>query len=173
MSLRRDIGTGSIFRYPGCKRWTIQYYIDGRRVREATGSESKRKAQDLLIERLGQVSRGERVARERKPARVEELYLALEDDVKVNRPKSVKDVRGHWKHLRPAFGIMLANKLTTQSVTRYARLRKEEGAAHATINRELATLRRAPISGDDPRRPRSERFPTSRCSRRTTSGVDS
>lgn len=120
MSRRRDVGTGSVFRYPGCKRWVIQYYRDGRRIREATtGLESKRKAQDLLTERLGQVSRGELVPRERRPARVEELYLAFEEHVKVNRPKSLKDLRGRWKHLKPVFAIVFASKLTTESITRY------------------------------------------------------
>lgn len=99
MSLRRNIGTGSLFRHPGCKRWIIQYYVDGRRIRESTGLENKRKAQDLLTERLGQVSRGELVPREQRRARVQDLFLALEEYTKVNRPKSLKDLRGRWKHL--------------------------------------------------------------------------
>jgi len=100
-------------------------------------------AQDLLTERLGQVSRGELVTRERRPARVQDLFLALEEHTKVNRRKSLKDLRGRWRHLRPVFAFVFAAKLTTDSITRYARLRQEEGAANATINRELAVLRRA------------------------------
>src|SRR5215467_13873168 len=115
MSRRRDIGTGSMFRYPGCKRWVIQYYVDGRRVREATGSESKRKAQDLLTERLGQVSRGELIPRERKAVRVQDLYATLEEHTEVNRPNGLKDLRGRWRHLRPVFGFVFASKLATDS----------------------------------------------------------
>jgi len=143
MSSRRNMGTGSLFRHPGCKRWIIQYYVDGRRIRESTGLESKRKAQDLLTERLGQVSRGELIPREQRPARVQDLFLALEEHTKVNRPKSLRDLRGRWRHLSPVFAFVFAAKLTTDSITRYARLRQEEGATNATINRELATLRRA------------------------------
>jgi integrase len=143
MSPRRNIGTGSLFCHPGCKRWIIQYYVDGRRIRESTGLESKRKAQDLLNERLAQVSRGELVPRERRPVRIQDLYDALEEHTKVNRPKSLKDLRGRWRHLRLVFGFVFASKLTTDSITRYARMRQEEGAANATINRELAVLRRA------------------------------
>jgi integrase len=137
------VGTGSVFRYPGCKRWVIQYYLDGRRIREATGLESKRKAQDLLNERLSQVSRGELVRPERRPRRVQDLYHALEENTKVHRPKSLKDLRGRWRHLKPVFAYVFAFKLTTDGITRYAQLRQEEGAANATINRELAVLRRA------------------------------
>jgi integrase len=140
---RRPVGTGSVFRGPGRQRWTIQYYQDGRRIREATGLTSKRKAQDLLNERLRQVSRGELDPREQRPARMEELYLLLETHVKVNRPRSLRDLRGRWRHLQPVFGFVLAAKVTTDSIMRYAAQRKGEGAANATVNRELATLRRA------------------------------
>ena len=140
---RRPVGTGSVFRYAGRKRFTIQYYQDGRRIREATGLTSKSEAQKLLTERLRQVSRGELDLCEQRPVRVEELYLSLEEHVKVNRPKSLKDLRGRWRHLKPVFGFVFARKLTTDSVIRYAAQRKEEGAANATVNRELATLRRA------------------------------
>ena len=140
---RRAVGTGSVFLPPGCKRYRIQYYLDGRRIRESTGLESKRKAQDLLNERLSQVSRGELVRHERRPVRVQDLYDALAEHTKVNRPKSIKDLRGRWRHLKPVFAYVFASKLTTDSITRYAQLRQEEGAANATINRELAVLRRA------------------------------
>ncbi|MGA8762484.1 MAG: tyrosine-type recombinase/integrase [Candidatus Sulfotelmatobacter sp.] len=153
MTARRDIGTGTLFQHKGCKRWVIQYYRDGRRIREATGQTSKRKAQDLLTERLGAVSRGEWAA-PRKPARVEELYRALEDYTKVNRPRGLRELSWRWGvkdakhperwigHLAPVFAHILASGVTSESLTRYARTRQEEGAANATINREFATLRR-------------------------------
>lgn len=149
----RDAGTGSLFQHQNCKRWVIQYHRDGRRIREATGLTSRRKAQDLLTERLGQVSRGEWAA-PRKPARVEELYRDLEDFTKVNRPRGVRELHWRWGvkdpkhperwtgHLAPVFAHVLASSVTSESLTRYARTRQEEGAANATINREFATLRR-------------------------------
>lgn len=60
-----------------------------------------------------------------------------------NRSKALKDLRGRWKHLQPVFGFVVASKLITDSITRYARICKEEGAANATVNRELSVLRRA------------------------------
>jgi len=151
----RDIGTGSLFQHKGCNRWVIQYYRDGRRIREATGMTSRRKAQDLLTERLGQVAKGEWTA-PRKPARVEELYFALENHTKVNRPRGMRELGWRWGkkgkdlkhperwtgHLAPVFGHVLASNVTSESLTSYARVRQEEGAANATINREFATLRR-------------------------------
>src|ERR1700682_6288884 len=120
MSARRDIGTGTLFQHKGCKRWVIQYYRDGRRIREATGQRSKRKAQDLLTERLGAVSRGEWAA-PRKPSRVADLYRDLEDYTKVNRPRGVRELGWRWGkkdpkhperwlgHLAPVFAHVLAS----------------------------------------------------------------
>jgi integrase len=130
-----------LFQHKGCKRWVIQYYRDGRRIREATGQTSKRKAQDLLTERLGAVARGEWTA-PRKPARVEELYRFLEDYTKVNRPRGLRELTWRWGHLSAVYGHVFASNVTSESLTRYARQRQEEGAANATINREFATLRR-------------------------------
>lgn len=46
-------------------------------------------------------------------------------------------------HLRPAFGGIQARRLTTTAVQRYIGVRQEQGAANATINRELALLKRS------------------------------
>jgi hypothetical protein len=70
MSRRR--GTGSIFRKPGCAKWVIQFYKDGKRIREATGLTDRAEAQRRLTTRLFQVDRNEFAARERKPVRIED-----------------------------------------------------------------------------------------------------
>jgi integrase len=139
----RNHGTGSLFQHKGCERWVIQYYKDGKREREATGLTSKKAAQAILNDRLNAIAKGEYVA-PRKPARVEELYAYLRDHMKVNNsPRGLADVEGRWRnHLEPAFGSSLAVNVTPETLTRYAALRQEAGAANATINREFAVLRR-------------------------------
>jgi hypothetical protein len=52
-------------------------------------------------------------------------------------------VYGTPKHLMPAFGNVRAAEFTTGHVTRYIGRRRREEAADATINRELAFLKRA------------------------------
>ena len=150
MTARRDVGTGTLFQHKYRdkdgksvlgKTWIIQYYRDGRRIREHTGQTSRRKAQDILTERLGQVAKGEWIA-PRKPVRVEELYRALETHNKVHAPQKVRGMAWRWKHLSPAFALVYAINVTTTAIDKYAEQRQKEGAANATINRELATLRR-------------------------------
>src|SRR5207302_10199020 len=46
------------------------------------------------------------------------------------------------KHLRPFFGLYRAIQVTSDLVTSYVVARQAEGAANATINRELAALKR-------------------------------
>jgi integrase len=142
---RRPQGTGSVFqKRPGPGRpWMIQFYVDGRRRREA-GGPTRGAAQRKLTELLSRVNRDEFVARERKPALVEQLFLALEKDYRHNEGKRgrAEGLRRRWKHLAPEFGKMRAASLSTDDVRRYIEGRKQQGAANATVNRELSTLKR-------------------------------
>jgi len=140
MSRRR--GTGSIFRKPGCATWVIQFYKDGKRIREATGLTDRAAAQRRLTTRLYQVDKNEFAARDRKPVRIEELFVALKEHNLSNRKGRPRELPGRWRHLGPQFGAMLAVNLTTDDVRHYIRQRQQEGASNATINRELAALKR-------------------------------
>jgi hypothetical protein len=71
----------------------------------------------------------------------------LLDDLLIDYRINDKDY--HWaegkvrNHLRPAFGALRARKLTTSAVQDYIAPRQRDKAANATINRELALLKRA------------------------------
>ncbi len=66
------------------------------------------------------------------------------DDYRMNRKRSLVDVQRHVRlHLEPFFGRRRMAAITTADVRRYAAQRQDEGAKNATINRELAVLKRA------------------------------
>jgi len=66
------------------------------------------------------------------------------DDYRINRRRSLTDVERHVRlHLAPFFGRRRMAALTTADVRRYIVRRQDEGAKNATINRELAVLKRA------------------------------
>jgi integrase len=160
---RRNRGSGSLFQQPGSKTWTIQYYrlgvktrdgkpvVDGAgrtvytrvRVRESTGLTSQRKAQELLTERLNQVKKGTWFEQERRPATLMELLDSLRDHLVNGRKGTAKGLGWRRKHLEKHFAGTLATNLTTDAITRYTLARQREGAAPATINRELAAVRHA------------------------------
>lgn len=62
-------------------------------------------------------------------------------------------------HLRPEFGEVPISKFTTALVNRYIEQRKAKGRANATINRELALLRRSFSLGMQQDPPKVSRLP--------------
>jgi hypothetical protein len=53
------------------------------------------------------------------------------------------EVLAAGERLEPFFGPLRAARLTSADVVRYTNSRREQGAANATVNRELAALKRA------------------------------
>lgn len=139
---RRQRGTGSIFRKPPNKNWFIQFYKKGKRIREGTGSPDFDAAKKLLRQRLHEIDQNEYVKRQSRPARVRDLYEALKLERETNRKGRERELPNRWAHLEPEFGAVLAAEVTTDDVRRYTSARQKAGAANATINRELATLKR-------------------------------
>lgn len=65
-------------------------------------------------------------------------------DYEINLRKSVDDAKARWKlHLKPQFEYLLASNLTSDMLNKYVEKRLNDGAEPATINRELALLKRA------------------------------
>jgi integrase len=67
----------------------------------------------------------------------------LIEDYRANGRRSVERMEGAIKHLHGFFANDLALDITSDRTTSYIKWRQDEGAAAATINRELAALRRA------------------------------
>lgn len=147
--LRRTRGSGSLFRKGTSRTWVIQYYKDdparGKRirVREYTGLSSRDDAQKLLNTRLYQVDRGELFETRKQAVRIADLFTDLKAHTLNNSgsKRGANNVDWRWKHLQALFANMLAANLRTDDLIHYTRQRQEQGAANATINRELATLR--------------------------------
>ncbi len=143
-------GAGSVFRKTYKRNgttytepnYTIQFYVDGVRKREATGLTDQRQAKALLNKRLYQVEVAAYQPKA-KPVRVEELYTTLREHyLNDRRTTTAKRLEWQWRdHLAPVFQYTVAAQLTTAQVVTYTSKRREEGAASATINRELAALR--------------------------------
>jgi integrase len=75
---------------------------------------------------------------------VSDVLAAVVDDYEVNGRSAVGEVRRHEKRLSVHFGPSRdAATLTAADIDAYAESRRKDGAAVATVNRELACLRRA------------------------------
>jgi len=141
--LKRPRGTGSIYKTRGSHVLWIKYYRNGVPIRESSGSSKVKAAEKLLRQRLGAISAGTYIPVQTTKTLVSELAEDLLREYKINGRKSIDDLTARWKlHLRPFFGVLRAIEVTSEVVARYIDTRQQEGAENATINRELAALKR-------------------------------
>jgi len=135
-------GFGTIYRRG--RVWWIKWSKDGKRRRESSKSERDSDAFKLLRRRIDEVARDRRrdpVAEDR--VTMAQLFNALEADYTANGRRSRTTLAFRLAPLREAFGQEKAHDVTAASIKRYKDQRQAAGKAPATVNRELAALRRA------------------------------
>ena len=110
--------------------------------REASGTNKEHEARRLLKQREGAAVEGRVVVPRADRVTIAELAEHLKADYKANGRKSADRLAFSLAHLLPVFGARKAITLTNADVTAYRVQRQEAGAAAATINRELAALKR-------------------------------
>lgn len=140
---KRTKGQGGLFRGKRSSYWQMSYWNGWRQVRESARTTDRKEALGILQERLSEVAKrkGEGAGPER--VRVNALLtLLIEDYRRQDRADLYQAELRIAKHLRPQFGDVIASKLTSTHIRGYIEKRKSE-AANATINRELALVRRA------------------------------
>ncbi len=134
--------------------WWVRYYRAGRRHEESSHSTRKGDAERLLRIREGDVAKGLPVSSKFGRLRFDEAVADVVTDYRVNGKRSLRDVETRIRlHLEPAFGCRRMASITTADVRTYVASRQapveledgspKPGAANATINRELAILKRA------------------------------
>jgi site-specific recombinase XerD len=75
--------------------------------------------------------------------RVDESAEDFLREYRINNRKSLDDAEARWNlHLKPSFAAIRAVDVSSGLIGKYVDKRQQEGAANATINRELAGLKR-------------------------------
>lgn len=124
--------------------WWIRWYRAGKRNQESSGSTRKSDAVRLLKLREGAVARGEPVSAEMGRVTVDDALADVVAEYATNAKRTTAQVERRIQlHLLPFFGGRRLAAITTADVRAYSSQRVEAGAANATINRELAVLKRA------------------------------
>jgi integrase len=141
--MSRPKGTGCVYRRAGTSVWWIKYSRNGKPFSESSHTADKRKAEKILKHRLAEIQTGTFIGLETERVRLEELADDFLREYRINGRKSVDDAEVRWKlHLKPFFGVLRAVEVSSPLLTRYIESRQNEGAKNATINRELAALKR-------------------------------
>jgi integrase len=156
---RRQHGTGRVYQRGNV--WWIQYRHRGKRIRESVGTNYKQ-AKETLEKRVGSIATNTFVGPLLERIRVEELWEPFRDDLE-RRGKALDHPKRRWtNHLEKFFRGRRVVGVGTDCLNQYVNERKAEGAANATINREMALLRsmfRLGYFSDPPKLARLPKFP--------------
>jgi integrase len=145
---------GCVFQRGDSGVWWIKYSRHGKPFRESTGFEiatgnakqdkkNKDKAEDKLAERLAEIVTGTFTGPRIERVRLDDLADEFLREYRINGRKSLYQAEKRWEvHLKPFFGGRRAVDITSDVLARYVDARQEAGAQNATINRELAALKR-------------------------------
>lgn len=128
--------------YQRGKIWWIKYYHHGKPERESSKSESKMVADRLLKKREGEIVEGKIPSLVYERVKYKELRDLIITDYTINRKKSLDRVNVSLAHLDKQFTGWNVLEITSEEINQYKIKRLDEGAAPASINRELSCLKR-------------------------------
>lgn len=148
---------GTIYKR-GAVFW-VQYYRNGKAYRESAKSEKESDAVKLLKRREGEIAQGRIPGIVFDKVRFDELVKDFISDYTVNERKSLVRAERSVKHLKESFEGMKVTNISTPLINQYIEKRLEEKAAHASINRELAALKRILNLGARQTPPKVDRVP--------------
>jgi len=149
---KRPRGTGSIFR-PKWKDprtgklveasiYWIKYFRHGKPYRESSHSDKVTAAEKLLKRRQGEIEKGELPGIVFDKVKFNDLAEDFLTDYRINEKDTLAKAERSVKYLKEFFGGMRATEVTTDKIKAYVDKRMEKGLSNASINRELAALKR-------------------------------
>ncbi len=129
--------------------WWIRYHHRGQELRETSGSERLLDAERLLKARWKQIGRGKFIGPREEKVLVNDLLDALALDYERNGRRSNNTLTGRIEPIRTALGTRRAVDVGGGAIDQYkserlaAKTRRGTAVTAATLNRELAALKRA------------------------------
>jgi integrase len=121
----------------------IRYYRDGRRFEESARTDKFEAARDLLKVREGDIAKGAAMTAKVGQLRFEDAAKDLIADYRVNGKRTLKDLTRRVDDiLSPWFRGRRLATIGTADIRAYVAHRQTQGAANASINLELANLKR-------------------------------
>lgn len=134
---KRANGEGNVRKKSGT--WYVRICRNGARQEIKTKASNRSEALTILSTLRAKMAEGT-YDPDAERTRVVDLYKDLERDYTINQRRS--RLANRWKHLSPVFGNDRASSVTTPRLRLYIESRLNEDAKPATIQRELAVLRR-------------------------------
>jgi integrase len=123
--------------------WWMSFMYQGRQVRRSTGTPDKRLADAILSKIKTEIIEGRyfNILEEQKRTFNELMDRFKEEHVP--KKASQRSYHGYIKRLRPFFGPMTLAEITPRVIVQYKNKRYADKVSPATINRELAVMKKA------------------------------
>jgi hypothetical protein len=147
----RERGSGSLFReryrdrktgqLKVCHTWMMKLWVGGKPLKRSARTTSRAVTSHQLEQWKAQIRQGTYVP-DADQTRFDDLATLLLDEYRANGRKSLGRAAAAVDHLKEFFTGWRAQAISTDRVLGYVRHRQEQRAANATINRELAALKR-------------------------------
>src|SRR5262245_3030764 len=123
----------------GAMYW-IKYYVNGRPVRESSGSQKEGVAKSLLKEREGRAELGQPILPKVARTLVEELLGNLRAHHETTGRRNLREADTRLAPLKSCFTGRRASSVSGALITEYIQRRQLATVANGTINRELSVL---------------------------------
>ena len=155
---KRDYGSGGLWRRG--RMWWMKYYVDRYPVFESTKTRNKKRAEEVLRQKMSEVELNQLPDPGSKRLRVVDLLNGLLSDYELRGRASKKQLESRMRlHLIPLLGPIKALDFGRRQVDAYVRQRRQQDAADAAINREMEHLRAAfKLAVDNEELPRVPKF---------------
>jgi integrase len=147
----RERGSGGLFReryrskrtgqLKVCRTWMMKLWVGGKPLKRSSRTTSRAIANKQLEQWKAEIRQGTYVP-DTDQTRFDDLATLLLDEYRANNRKSLDRVQDAVRHLKNFFAGWRAQTISTDRVLAYVRHRQQQQAANATINRELAALKR-------------------------------
>ena len=129
--------------YKRRKVWWMAFTYQGRQIQKSTKTSDRRLAEAILAKVKVRIIEGQHFdileEKERTFAEMMERFLAEH----VVKKASARSYKGYIKNLRSFFGQNILAEISPKRIVEYKARRYSDGVAPATINRELATMKKA------------------------------
>lgn len=123
--------------------WWLRYRVDGREVRESSGTTDEDEAKRLLNKRISQADDGTLPDPDLARLTVGDVLRVLLRHYEKKKHRSIATARSQMKATRAAIGRVLARALTTDRLDHHYDAWLADGASTATCNRRVQLLEAA------------------------------
>ena len=122
--------------------WWMSFTCRGKNYRRSTETEDVKIAKRIFEKVLGEIAQGKLPGVYFDKVCFDELAEAFLNDYRINMKDTLKKAERSVRYLGEAFGRMKVIDITTDEIERYISDRMNQGYSNASINRELAALKR-------------------------------